>query len=184
MSQNLSGLIFSTISLMLSLKSFSSSKLISRNMLQILTTSFRGGYDDQLGGMGQPLVMHLRTVWALWIVAGLMPQWAANNVCWVQTLFCKLLWRNKNYQNLGSGWGSVGRAADSNTRGPWFESIHRQTFIYIMNIFLMSTVYWKDENKEKEAGNGPFFTKKIIKFSQKPPNILFEHNFIWKKFAI
>ena len=27
----------------------------------------------------------------------------------------------------------------------------------ILNIYLLSTVYWKDENKEKEAGNGPFF---------------------------
>ena len=26
----------------------------------------------------------------------------------------------------------------------------------ILNICLLSTVYWKDNNKEKEAGNGPF----------------------------
>ena len=26
----------------------------------------------------------------------------------------------------------------------------------ILNICLLSTVYWKDENKEKDAGNGPF----------------------------
>ena len=31
--------------------------------------------------------------------------------------------------------------------------------IYILNICLLSTVYWKDENKEKEAGNGPFKKK-------------------------
>ena len=29
--------------------------------------------------------------------------------------------------------------------------------LYISNICLLSIVYWKDENKEKEAGNGPFF---------------------------
>ena len=28
--------------------------------------------------------------------------------------------------------------------------------LFISNICLLSTVYWKDENKEKEAGNGPF----------------------------
>ena len=60
---------------------------------------------------------------------------------------------------LGSGCGSVGRAVASNTRGPRFESSHRQKFIYILNICLLSTVYWKDENKEKEAENGPFFKK-------------------------
>ena len=31
----------------------------------------------------------------------------------------------------------------------------------LLNICLLSTVYCKDENKEKEAGNGPFL-KKII----------------------
>ena len=28
--------------------------------------------------------------------------------------------------------------------------------LFILNICLLSPVYWKDENKEKEAGNGPF----------------------------
>ena len=32
--------------------------------------------------------------------------------------------------------------------------------LFISNICLLSTVYWKDENKEKETGNGPFFLKK------------------------
>ena len=31
--------------------------------------------------------------------------------------------------------------------------------LFILNICLLSTVYWKDENKEKEAENGPFFKK-------------------------
>ena len=61
---------------------------------------------------------------------------------------------------MGSGCGSVGRAVAYDTRGPRFESSHRQKFIYILNICLLSTVYWKDENKEKEAGDGPFFFKK------------------------
>ena len=29
--------------------------------------------------------------------------------------------------------------------------------LLISNICILSTVYWKDENKGKEAGNGPFF---------------------------
>ena len=31
--------------------------------------------------------------------------------------------------------------------------------IFILNTCLLSTVYWKDENKEKEAWFGPFFKK-------------------------
>ena len=55
----------------------------------------------------------------------------------------------------GNGCGSVGRAVASNTWGLQFESSHWQKFICLLNICLLSTVYWKDENKEKEAGNGP-----------------------------
>ena len=29
-------------------------------------------------------------------------------------------------------------------------------------IFVYCQLYWKDENKEKEAGNGPFFLKKKL----------------------
>ena len=58
---------------------------------------------------------------------------------------------------LGSGCDSVGRAVDSNSWGPQFESRHQQKFI--LNIYFQ--LYWKDENKEKEAANGPFFKKKI-----------------------
>ena len=57
---------------------------------------------------------------------------------------------NNNFS--GSGFGSVGRAVASNTRGPQFESSHWQKFIYILNNCLLSTVYWKDENKEKRPG--------------------------------
>ena len=59
---------------------------------------------------------------------------------------------------VGSGCGSVGRAVASKSRGPRFESSHRQKFIFTLNICLLSTVYCKDKNKEKEAGNGPFLT--------------------------
>ena len=55
---------------------------------------------------------------------------------------------------MGSGCGAVGRAVASNTKGPGFESSHRQL---LLNIYLLLTVCRKDENTEKEAGNGPFF---------------------------
>ena len=58
---------------------------------------------------------------------------------------------------LGSGCGSVGRVVASDSRGPQFESSHRQKFI--LNIYCQ--LYWKDKNKEKEAGNGPFLKKKL-----------------------
>ena len=63
---------------------------------------------------------------------------------------------------LGSGCGSVGRAIASNTRGPQFESRHQKIYLFLLNICLLSTVYWKDENKEKEAGDGPFFIKSVF----------------------
>ena len=52
---------------------------------------------------------------------------------------------------LGSGCGSVGRAVTANSRGPRFESSHWQHFI--LNIYCQ--LYWKEENKVKEAENGP-----------------------------
>ena len=61
-----------------------------------------------------------------------------------------------NSYRKGSGCGSVGRAVPFSSRGPQFESSHRQKFI--LNIYCQ--LYWKDENKEKEAGNGPFSGKK------------------------
>ena len=63
-------------------------------------------------------------------------------------------WRTctKNRLRMDSGCGSVGRAVTSNSRGPQFESSHWQKIILNIDCQL----YWKDENKEKEAGNGPF----------------------------
>ena len=39
-------------------------------------------------------------------------------------------------------------------------------YLFILNICLLSTLYWKDENKEKEAGNRPFFKKKQVGLSE------------------
>ena len=57
---------------------------------------------------------------------------------------------------VGSGCGVVDRGVASDTRGPGFESSHRQL---LLNIYLLLTVCRKDKNKEKEAGNGPFLKK-------------------------
>ena len=59
---------------------------------------------------------------------------------------------------LGSGGGSVGRVAASDTRDPRFKSQHRQSFVYQLELNR------KDENKEKEAGNGPPLKKLKHKF--------------------
>ena len=58
---------------------------------------------------------------------------------------------------MGSGGGSVGRAVAPDSRGPRLESSHRKKII--LNIY---SLYWKDENKEKEAGNGPFLKKHLV----------------------
>ena len=57
---------------------------------------------------------------------------------------------------MGSGCGSVGRAVASHSRSPRFKSSHRQKIILKI---VYCQLYWKDENKEKEAGNGPYFLK-------------------------
>ena len=36
-----------------------------------------------------------------------------------------------------------------------------KNLLFILNICLLSTVYWKDENKEKRPGMAYFFKKKI-----------------------
>ena len=51
-----------------------------------------------------------------------------------------------------SGCDPVGRMVASNTRDPWFIPRHWQNFIYQ---FIYQLYNRKDENKEKEAGNGP-----------------------------
>ena len=66
---------------------------------------------------------------------------------------------------MGSGCGAVGRAVAYDTRGPGFESSHWQL---LLNIYLLLTVCRRDENKRKEAGNGPsfFFLKKRKQINQ------------------
>ena len=56
----------------------------------------------------------------------------------------------------GSGCGSVGRGVASKSKGMQFESSHQQKII--LNIYCQ--LYRKDENREKEAGNGPFLKRK------------------------
>ena len=45
--------------------------------------------------------------------------------------------RKKLGSGCGSGCGSVGRAVAFDTRGPRFESSHRQKIKYILNICLL-----------------------------------------------
>ena len=68
-------------------------------------------------------------------------------------------------QWLWRSWQNVA----SNTRGPGFKSSDRQL---LLNIHLLLTICRKDENKEKEAGNGPFL-KKFLRCGAK-----------WSKFAV
>ena len=59
---------------------------------------------------------------------------------------------------MGSGCCSVGRVVTSDSRGPQFESGHQQKCI----LYVYCQLYWKDENKEKEAEISPFY-KNIFK---------------------
>ena len=68
----------------------------------------------------------------------------------------KLSWGSR------SGGGSVGRAVVSDSIGPQFESSHWQL---LLNQYILWSVCRKDENKEKEAGIGPFLHKKVEAFS-------------------
>ena len=65
---------------------------------------------------------------------------------------------NKMYSPWGSGCGSVGRVVGSNSRGPRFESSHRQKFI--LNIYCQ--LYWKDKNKGKIRREWPIIKKCIV----------------------
>ena len=53
---------------------------------------------------------------------------------------------------VGSGGGSFGRVVSSDSRGPQFESSHRQKFI--MNIYCQ--LYWKTKIKKKRPGMAHF----------------------------
>ena len=58
-----------------------------------------------------------------------------------------------------SGCGSVGRAVASDTRGS-NPVIGKNLFI--LNIWLLSTVYWKDENKEKKRPGMAHFKSFVL----------------------
>ena len=79
---------------------------------------------------------------------------------------------------IGQWCGSVGRAVTSDSRGLRFESSHRQKFI--LNI-VNCQLYWKDDNKGKEAGTGPF---KKTTFIWSPIDVnlfvLFQCLFYWQ----
>ena len=62
----------------------------------------------------------------------------------------------KNSRQSGSGCGSVGKAVASDTRVRGLNPVIGEVLLDIVNCQL----FWKDENKEKEAENGPFFFKK------------------------
>ena len=56
-----------------------------------------------------------------------------------------------------SQMGTVDSAVASDSRGPGSKPVIDKFYW----TYLLSTVWSKDENKEKEAGIGPFFLKKI-----------------------
>ena len=58
----------------------------------------------------------------------------------------------------GSGCGSVGRAVASDTRGPWFESSHRQKFIYRTFVYCQLCIE-KTKNKKNRPGMVHFLKK-------------------------
>ena len=73
--------------------------------------------------------------------------------------------RKRQRHREGSGCGSVGRAVASDTRGPRFESSHRQN-IYIehisISILVFCQLHWKDEKRHREKdtqGEGDILDK-------------------------
>ena len=48
--------------------------------------------------------------------------------------------------------------------------------LFKFNIFLLSTVYWKDENKEKEAGDGVFFQNFVVGLGTADQSALFQRS--------
>ena len=96
-------------------------------------------------------------VWRLWPLLGRNEQYLSSQLClaikWDHSI------RLKIDDAMGSGCGSVGRAVAFDTRGPRFNSSHRQNFIE--HLFIINCIEKMKINK-KEAGNGPLFKKKKI----------------------
>ena len=78
---------------------------------------------------------------------------------------------------MGSGCSSVGRAVASNTRGPRFESRHRQ--IFMEHLFTVNCIVLK--RRKKEAGNGPFFNffGHLTGFEPRTPGIGIDRSTNW-----
>ena len=72
-----------------------------------------------------------------------------------RTVFRAILLKYFSHNNRAGKGSCCGSAVASDSRGPRFKSSHRQKII--LNIYFQ--LYRKDENKEKAAGNGPFFKK-------------------------
>ena len=65
-------------------------------------------------------------------------------------------YRGKSVQMIGQWCGTVDSVVAYGNKGARFESSHQQL---LLNNYLLLTVCSKDENKEKEAENGPFFKR-------------------------
>ena len=84
-----------------------------------------------------------------------LTSWLKNQVSPLDVKFMRNNLLSK-ISNVGSGCGAVGRAVAYDTRGPGFDSSHRQL---LLNIYLLLTVCRKDENKEKRPGMAHLFKK-------------------------
>ena len=62
-----------------------------------------------------------------------------------------------DHTDKGSGCDLVGRVVASDTRGPWFDSSHLQTFI--SNIYFLSTILKRGKTKKKRPEMVNFFKK-------------------------
>ena len=66
----------------------------------------------------------------------------------------------------GMGSGCVAQLVERSLQIPEVRGSNPFIGKILLNICLLSTVYWKDENKEKEAGNGPFKKNKWRQMKQ------------------
>jgi len=64
---------------------------------------------------------------------------------------------------MGRGCGAVDRAVASKTGDSQFESLYRQQ--NISNVIICQLLSRKDENKEKEARNGPFKKRRQLRIN-------------------
>ena len=63
---------------------------------------------------------------------------------------------------ISKGSGCVAQSVERSLPIPEVRGLNSVIgkYLFKLNICLLSTVYWKDKNKEKEARNGPIFFKK------------------------